>query len=389
MPQPRDIVCWQPLLTSHQAYTYQALGRAAGSRVTAFVAQAQDDIRAAQGWTALSDASLSIDIRLLPQSQWLAYARQQLSSHRGAIHIFGSPFDQLKMMTVLALAMLYGLEIYLISEPYSPISAGYLSDQAKLLNLIKSKLRPAAYRAYGLLLARRIDGVFAISPLAVAQYRSIGIPAQRVFPFGYFVPLQDAARAVTPGEDKSAVTELRLICVASLIARKGIQELIAAVHALRSHGVASCLEVFGSGNPEEFQFDGVAVKYGGVIPFGSAQARIAHYDALVLPSFHDGWGVVVNEALMAGVPVVCSNRVGAGAVVKKWGCGLVYDLAEPAGLQQALLRVAGSPSELQQMREAAKRAGAALDPQVAGQYMMQVLRSVTSGQSAPACPWYD
>jgi glycosyltransferase involved in cell wall biosynthesis len=389
MTQPRDIVCWQPLLTSHQAYTFQALGRAAGSSVTAFVAQAQDDIRAAQGWTPLSDASLSIDIRLLPQSKWLAYARQQLSIHRQAIHIFGSPFDRLKMMAVLGLAILYGLEIYLISEPYSPISAGYLRDGAKLPNLIKAKLRPAAYRAYGLLLGRRIDGVFAISPLAVTQYRSIGIPSKRVFPFGYFVPLQNAGRAVTPDENKSATGELRLICVATLIARKGIPELIAAVHALRGHGVASCLEVYGSGNPEEFQFDGAAVKYGGVIPFGFAQAFIAKYDLLVLPSFYDGWGVVVNEALMAGVPVVCSNRVGAGAVVKKWGCGLVYDLAEHGALEQALLQVARSPSELQQMRQAARQAGAALDPEVAGQYMMQVLRSVRLDQSAPACPWYD
>jgi glycosyltransferase involved in cell wall biosynthesis len=98
---------------------------------------------------------------------------------------------------------------------------------------------------------------------------------------------------------------------------------------------------------------------------------------------------VVNEALMAGVPVVCSNRVGAGAVVKKWGCGLVYDLAEHGALEQALLQVARSPSELQQMRQAARQAGAALDPEVAGQYMMQVLRSVRLDQSAPACPWYD
>jgi glycosyltransferase involved in cell wall biosynthesis len=35
-------------------------------------------------------------------------------------------------------------------------------------------------------------------------------------------------------------------------------------------------------------------------------------DVFVLPSRHDGWGVVVNQALAAGLPVVASNEVGAG-----------------------------------------------------------------------------
>jgi poly(glycerol-phosphate) alpha-glucosyltransferase len=35
-------------------------------------------------------------------------------------------------------------------------------------------------------------------------------------------------------------------------------------------------------------------------------------DVFVLPSRYDGWGVVVNQALGAGLPVICSDQVGAG-----------------------------------------------------------------------------
>jgi glycosyltransferase involved in cell wall biosynthesis len=34
-------------------------------------------------------------------------------------------------------------------------------------------------------------------------------------------------------------------------------------------------------------------------------------DVFVLPSRHDGWGVVVNEALGAGLPIIASDRTGA------------------------------------------------------------------------------
>ena len=37
-----------------------------------------------------------------------------------------------------------------------------------------------------------------------------------------------------------------------------------------------------------------------------------------------GWGVVVNEALCAQVPVLCSDRVGARAVVERFGAGSIY-----------------------------------------------------------------
>jgi glycosyltransferase involved in cell wall biosynthesis len=32
----------------------------------------------------------------------------------------------------------------------------------------------------------------------------------------------------------------------------------------------------------------------------------------ILPSRYDGWGVVVNQALGAGLPIICSTTVGAG-----------------------------------------------------------------------------
>ena len=35
-------------------------------------------------------------------------------------------------------------------------------------------------------------------------------------------------------------------------------------------------------------------------------------DVFVLPSRHDGWGVVINQALAAGLPIITSNAVGAG-----------------------------------------------------------------------------
>ena len=58
-------------------------------------------------------------------------------------------------------------------------------------------------------------------------------------------------------------------------------------------------------------------------------------DALVMPSLHETWGLVVNEAMHFGMPVVVSDRVGSAAdLVRPGETGLIY----PAGNVSALAR---------------------------------------------------
>ena len=45
----------------------------------------------------------------------------------------------------------------------------------------------------------------------------------------------------------------------------------------------------------------------------------ARADVFVLPSRYDGWGVVVNQALGAGLPILCSDAVGAAADLVRAG----------------------------------------------------------------------
>jgi glycosyltransferase involved in cell wall biosynthesis len=62
--------------------------------------------------------------------------------------------------------------------------------------------------------------------------------------------------------------------------------------------------------------------------------------ALVLPSlWYETFGLVVAEALSRGVPVIISDRVGAGAMVNHGLNGLVYQAGDRHGLRACLARV--------------------------------------------------
>jgi glycosyltransferase involved in cell wall biosynthesis len=292
-------------------------------------------------------------------------------------------------MFAFFLALWSGRSVCLVSEPYSPRSVGYLDDGRGTTARLRAALRPWLYQAYGLLMRARVRLVFAISPLAVQQFTAIGVPPERIVPFGYFVP--EAVAEVGAGGERAHVdtSELAIVFVGSLIERKGLLPLINAVRALRARSVSVRLDVFGAGEPGRYPFDGAAVRYLGTIPFGRSQAVIAGYDVLALPSLHDGWGVVVNEALQAGVPVVCSSEVGAGAMVEKWRCGQVFGHRGGDSLQTVLESLARDRRSLAEMRVNAGALRPILAPDFAAGFMWNALLEPCAPRRRPTCPWYD
>jgi glycosyltransferase involved in cell wall biosynthesis len=98
-------------------------------------------------------------------------------------------------------------------------------------------------------------------------------------------------------------------------------------------------------------------------PVGPVELRslYAACDALVLPSvrtrtFLEPWGLVVNEAMNRGLPVIASDAVGAaaGGLVRDGANGLIVPAGEPAALARAVRRLA----EDAELRARLGRAGA-------------------------------
>ena len=66
--------------------------------------------------------------------------------------------------------------------------------------------------------------------------------------------------------------------------------------------------------------------------------RIA--SAFFLPSIHEPYGAVINEALVCGVPVICSERAGAAHLVRTDEIGLVFDPKSQNDMDDAVCRMA-------------------------------------------------
>jgi glycosyltransferase involved in cell wall biosynthesis len=118
-----------------------------------------------------------------------------------------------------------------------------------------------------------------------------------------------------------------------------------AVRAVASMGPNAVLAVAGSGPLDgevcaEASRLGVRLARLGFVNQSRLAAVYAAADCLVLPSAHESWGLVVNEAMATGLPAVVTDRVGcAPDLVSPGQTGEVYRAGDSAELAQALERV--------------------------------------------------
>jgi glycosyltransferase involved in cell wall biosynthesis len=94
---------------------------------------------------------------------------------------------------------------------------------------------------------------------------------------------------------------------------------------------------------------------GALVPGALAPADLRNFyagsDVVVIPSlptrtFREPWGLVVNEAMSQGRPVIASDAVGAaaGGLVRDGQTGLVVPAGDPGALAGALCRLHGDPA---------------------------------------------
>ena len=79
-------------------------------------------------------------------------------------------------------------------------------------------------------------------------------------------------------------------------------------------------------------------------------------DVFVLPSRHEPWGLIVNEVMAAGCPVIVSSDVGCHADLVTDGVeGCVFPVGDVSALTNALHRVFASPDSAARMGQHARQ----------------------------------
>ena len=188
----------------------------------------------------------------------------------------------------------------------------------------------------------------------------------------YAVP-PDRISVVEPGTDPAPLARgsggdtVHMLCVASLVPRKGHDLLLRALAAVpqrnwRLRCVGGDRDADTSRKLREIQRELGLTDHVEFEGESDASAVATYYDAadlFVLATWYEGYGMAVAEALARGLPIV-STRTGAITEIVPEHAGVLVEPGDVTALTAAHTDIVGSPSLRARLAEGARKARARL-----------------------------
>lgn len=364
----RKVFFWQNTPSIHQAPLIRELSARWFPTISVICDEPLRSSRKSLGWTVPDMGGA--EVRVAPTVNERR-AIEQTSSPED-IHIFSGLGAYPGVTSSFGRLARSGASTVIFSEPWD--------DRG-----VKGLLREIKYRLAIRRWLRDIDLVLCVGDQAHRQFLSAGIAQEKLAYFAYFTDLP-----VLESKERTRA-EVSLVYVGSLIERKNVEVLL---RALSTHTASSWrLYVVGDGElrvPLELlgQQLGLStrVNWLGAVPNSNVTELIGQSDYLILPSQFDGWGAVVNEALLSGTRVIVSRNCGSSQVVTSANRGYTFqtqrDLTE---VLQAVL--AAGPLNKKQRRLVKEDAISSLSPSVGADYLVSLLTNSRVSGVPPRVPW--
>jgi glycosyltransferase involved in cell wall biosynthesis len=260
------------------------------------------------------------------------------------------------LVVALLMGKLRGLRVFIESDTSTGQAAG------RIKNFVKRVVYPPLFRL--------ADHFLPGGKRQAAYLASYGVPSTKATTAQMTVDVAAIMRYVaTAGKAKRDALRARLGYANDIVAvlylgrlepRKGVADLLDAFAdiALRRKDVR--LMVVGSGSLDSSVRDAAAIdpqiSYLGRLTGTEVLDAFAASDIVVAPSRFEPWGLVINEAMACGRPVVATDRVGCvDDLVTHGETGFIVPAETPRALADALELLASSDRLREEMGAAAMR----------------------------------
>jgi len=287
----------------------------------------------------------------------------------GYVHQGYVPIVCLYTMPTSLLSM---LALTLVRRPW--LLLGEPPGQDYLAGRLKTRLRDASVRQ----LLSMSSGALTISFNGVKQYGHLCSSA-RIAHFQYYEAAREFRAIVRNGATGREAPHF-LVC-GMLCRRKDPGQALQASEILLRKGLAHRLVFVGGGElrTELEQYcrdnDLAHVEFKGQVGWRSRHGVFRDADVLVHPTRFDGWGMVVPEALAAGMPVVTTESCGAGVDFVEDGRN-GFLLANPVSAESLAERMAyfvRHPAEITRMGRLARESVEGWTPEAGANRLCEVL----------------
>jgi glycosyltransferase involved in cell wall biosynthesis len=224
-----------------------------------------------------------------------------------------------------------------------------------------SKLRLSIRKLIG-----RFTDAFISNTQAGGDYlRSvIGIPSDHVYVRPYLIPSPKVYLPyLSKPNDNLDLRKPLFLFVGNLIPRKGLHKLLEACSLLKDSGHSDYTLVIAGDGDQRQELEAFVrsqnlneqVQWLGRVDYEKLGFYFQAADVFVFPTLEDVWGLVAVEAMLFGLPILCSKWAGAAELVAEEKNGYVFDPDDSAKLAELMLKFIDTPDLISRMGEESKR----------------------------------
>ena len=245
---------------------------------------------------------------------------------------------------------------------------------------------------------RHYDAAFAAGERAAAYLQMMGFPREKIWTGYDVVDNQTFATGAALARQDGTALRMRLhlpekffLFVGRFAPEKNLPRLVEAYASYRhAAGTDAWGLVLVGGGPQEAllrqQVHGIPdVVFAGAHQSDELGLYYGLASCLILPSVSETWGLVVNEAMAAGLPVIVSHRCGCVAELVRPGFnGYVIDPLDVDGMARTMAVMSSTLVDCASMGDASRQIVALYTPETWANSLADCIERTAAGRREPA-----
>ena len=253
---------------------------------------------------------------------------------------------------------------------WATVSGHSEQGRGKMRELLRREIVPSA------------DAVLVNGANGARYVERLGVNKDKIFVVPYAT---DVCQFSALPPERGAREDRRLLHVGQLIERKGLRQFLSVLSLWCEAHQRDTLEFWLVGDgPERAKLEktlvpaNLSLRFWGNIGYGELAAFYGQAGILAFPTLADEWGLVVNEAMSAGLPVLGSVYSQAvEELVKDDLTGWTYRPDHADEMYKALDRALTIPRDkLEEMRLSARKFAENLTPQAVADRILEAIQFV-------------
>lgn len=239
------------------------------------------------------------------------------------------------------------------------------------------------YRTYN----KYIAAFLLLGKMGVGTFCKYGWEKEKMYSFMYnpMLPI------LKPNPNIEVKENLKFLYIGRFYYKtKGVDVLMKATQYLKGNWTLDMVGGYGKNADEviEWASTNPNIQYKGTWDSNSIIQNMRDYDVVCVPTRYDGWNLLINESIHAGIGIITSDEAVSHEVINKSHSGLIVKAGNAKAFAKAMQYAIDNHDVVTQWKKRAYESIYLISSDTVGKYLCDIINYETYHEgNKPVCPW--